>query len=183
MTQVWAQTAMWLGLALVATILTFLAGAELDPQVFRRKWREASAIGLAGFLLPFLGCAAGAHWLLGWESRPSWLAGVAMSTTSVAVVYGVMLEFGLNRTDYGKTLLAACFINDLVTVLALGFIFAPFSERTACTATGRRSWRPSSCCSVCSDWGRSRAGPTARLCCLLTSSAWCWQAPWARITC
>jgi glutathione-regulated potassium-efflux system ancillary protein KefC len=114
-----------------AIVLTFLAGAELDPAVFRRKWREASAVGLAGFLFPFLGCAAAAHWLLGWESRQSWLAGVAMSTTSVAVVYAVMLEFGLNRTDYGKTLLAACFINDLVTVLALGFIFAPFTERTA----------------------------------------------------
>jgi hypothetical protein len=81
-----------------AIVLTFLAGAELDPQVFRRKWKEASAVGLAGFLFPFLGCAAAAHWLLGWLSRPSWLAGVAMSTTSVAVVYAVMLEFGLNRT-------------------------------------------------------------------------------------
>jgi Kef-type K+ transport system membrane component KefB len=61
----------------------------------------------------------------------SWLAGVAMSTTSVAVVYAVMLEFGLNRTTYGKTILAACFINDLATVLALGFIFSPFTWRTA----------------------------------------------------
>jgi Kef-type K+ transport system membrane component KefB len=53
-----------------------------------------------------------------------------MSTTSVAVVYAVMLEFGLNRTDYGKTVLAACFVTDLGTVLALGFIFAPFSYKT-----------------------------------------------------
>jgi Kef-type K+ transport system membrane component KefB len=45
-------------------------------------------------------------------------------------VYAVMLEFGLNRTDYGKTVLAACFINDLGTVLALGFLFAPFTLRT-----------------------------------------------------
>jgi glutathione-regulated potassium-efflux system ancillary protein KefC len=185
-THLWAQTAMWLGLALVATllsiwfrvatalseivvgtvaqliigalaapwllgtddsfikflsgagaiVLTFLAGAELDPQVFRRKWKEATAVGIAGFLFPFLGCAAAAHWLLGWASRPGWLAGVTMSTTSVAVVYAVMLEFGLNRTDYGKTLLAACFINDLATVLALGFIFAPFTGRTAVFAGG-----------------------------------------------
>jgi Kef-type K+ transport system membrane component KefB len=54
-----------------------------------------------------------------------------MSTTSVAVVYAVMLEFGLNTTDYGKTVLAACFINDLATVLVLGLVFAPFSYRTA----------------------------------------------------
>ena len=180
MTEIWAQAALWLGLALVATlisihlriatalseivvgtiaqlligvaigaalpatdtswlkflsglgaiILTFLAGAELDPVVFRRNWKEACAVGFVSFLGPFLGCAAAARYLLGWSVDSSWLAGVAMSTTSVAVVYAVMLEFGLNATDYGKTVLAACFITDLATVLALGFLFAPFTMRT-----------------------------------------------------
>src|ERR1700729_1231531 len=96
-----------------AIVLTFLAGAELDPAVFRLKWKEALSVGLASFFFPFLGCAAAAHYLLGWEPMPSWLAGVAMSTTSVAVVYAVMLEYGFNVTEYGKTILAACFINDL----------------------------------------------------------------------
>src|ERR1700747_2771115 len=114
-----------------AIVLTFLAGAELDPAVFKLKWREAAAVGLASFFGPFLGCAAAAHYLLGWEVMPSWLAGVAMSTTSVAVVYAVMLEFGFNRTEYGKTVLAACFVTDLRTVVALGLIFAPFTFKTA----------------------------------------------------
>lgn len=181
MTQTWALAALWLGLALAATllsiwlrvatalseivvgaiaqvligafvggaalgvgepwvtflagtgaiVLTFLAGAELDPRVLRAKWKEASAIGLVSFAAPFLGCAAVAYWGLGWSGPASWLAGIAMSTTSVAVVYAVMLEFGFNATDYGKTVLAACFITDLATVLALGFIFAPFTYRTA----------------------------------------------------
>jgi Kef-type K+ transport system membrane component KefB len=180
MTGVWALAALWLGLALIASllsiwfgistalseivvgtiaqltigaaigtavlgtneswikflsgigaiVLTFLAGAELDPEVFRRKWKEATAVGLASFLLPFIGCAAGAHYVLGWQPMPSWLAGVAMSTTSVAVVYAVMLEFGFNMTDYGKTVLAACFVTDLGTVVALGLIFAPFTMKT-----------------------------------------------------
>lgn len=180
MTHIWAQAALWLGLALIATllsiwlkvttalseiivgtiaqliigaalggallagdaswlkflagagaiVLTFLAGAELDPVVFRRKWKEASAIGIVGFVAPFLGCAALARWLMGWSHDASWLAGVAMSTTSVAVVYAVMLEFGLNATEYGKVVLAACFVNDLATVLALGFLFAPFSLKS-----------------------------------------------------
>jgi len=101
-----------------AIVLTFLAGAELDPVVFRLKWKEAATIGLISFLFPFLGCAAAAHYLLGWEVMPSWLAGVAMSTTSVAVVYAVMIEFGFNTTEYGKTVLAACFVTDLGTVVA-----------------------------------------------------------------
>ena len=113
-----------------AIVLTFLAGAELDPTVFRVKWKEASAVGLASFIAPFLGCAAAAHWLLGWSPMSSWLAGIAMSTTSVAVVYAVMLEFGFNVTSYGKTVLAACFVTDLGTVVALGLIFAPFTFRT-----------------------------------------------------
>ncbi|MEW5863728.1 MAG: cation:proton antiporter [Pseudomonadota bacterium] len=113
-----------------AIVLTFLAGAELDPEVFRRKWKEASAVGSISFLAPFLGCAAAARWLLGWSAEASWLAGVAMSTTSVAVVYAVMLEFGFNKTDYGKTVLAACFVTDLGTVVALGLLFAPFTLAT-----------------------------------------------------
>jgi glutathione-regulated potassium-efflux system ancillary protein KefC len=113
-----------------AIMLTFLAGAELDPVVFKKKWKEATVLGLAGFFFPFFGCAAAAHYVLGWQVMPSWLAGVALSTTSVAVVYAVMIEYGLNRTEYGKLVLAACFINDLGTVLALGFIFAPFTLRT-----------------------------------------------------
>jgi hypothetical protein len=55
---------------------------------------------------------------------------VALSITSVAVVYAVMLELGFNQTTYGKAILAACFINDLGTVLALGLIFSPFTTKT-----------------------------------------------------
>ncbi len=180
MTQVWGLAALWLGLALLATllsiwfrvatalseivvgtvaqlvigaligsavlgtnegwikflsgtgaiVLTFLAGAELDPVVFRARWKEATLIGFVGFAAPFVGCTLVAHWVLHWVWSSSWLAGVALSTTSVAVVYAVMLELGLNRTTFGKAVLAACFINDLGTVLALGLIFAPFSWRT-----------------------------------------------------
>ena len=113
-----------------AIVLTFLAGAELDPGIFRTKWKEALVVGLVGFFGPFLGAAGVAHYLLKWSIPSSWLAGVALSTTSVAVVYAVMLELGLNRTDFGKGILAACFVNDLGTVIALGLIFSPFTART-----------------------------------------------------
>jgi Kef-type K+ transport system membrane component KefB len=137
MTEVWLRAALWLGLALAATLisirlrvatalseivvgtvaqlligavvgtallgtteswitflsatgavfLTFLAGAELDPAVLRTKWRETGVMGLVSFAAPFLGCAAYARYVLGWSSQASWLSGVALSTTSVAVVY------------------------------------------------------------------------------------------------
>lgn len=118
-----------------AVLLTFLAGAELDPVVLRQSLKQTFTIGLAAFFAPFLGCAAAAYFWLGWSESASWLTGIALSTTSVAVVYAVMLEFGLNKTNYGKTVLAACFINDLATVLALGLMFSPFTMKTLIFAT------------------------------------------------
>ena len=114
-----------------AVLLTFLAGAELDPGVMKTKLREVTVVGLVGFLAPFLGCAAIARYALGWDLRASLLCGVALSTTSMAVVYAVMLETGFNKTEFGKGILGACFINDLGTVIALGLLFAPFTYKTA----------------------------------------------------
>jgi Kef-type K+ transport system membrane component KefB len=114
-----------------AVLLTFLAGAELEPDVIRRKLKEVALVGIVGFFAPFLGCAAIARYALGWNLQASLLCGVALSTTSMAVVYAVMLETGLNKTDFGKGILGACFINDLGTVIALGLLFAPFTYKTA----------------------------------------------------
>jgi Kef-type K+ transport system membrane component KefB len=108
-------------------LLTFLAGAEIDPDSLRRHLKPAAAIGGVSFLAPFLGAAAFAYWVGGWDRQASWIAGIALSTTSVAVVYAVLLETGLNRTEIGKLILAACFITDFGTVLALGVLFANFN--------------------------------------------------------
>ena len=87
-------------------------------------------MGLVGFFAPFFGCAAVARYVLGWSVQSSWLAGIALSTTSMAVVYAVMLETGFNATEFGKGILGSCFVNDLGTVIALGLIFSPFTFRT-----------------------------------------------------
>jgi glutathione-regulated potassium-efflux system ancillary protein KefC len=113
-----------------AVMLTFLAGAELDPATMRAKWKEVLVVGLVSFAAPFLGCTAIARFLLGWSPASSWLAGIALSTTSMAVVYAVMLETGFNKTDFGKGILGACFVTDLGTVVALGLMFSPFTWRT-----------------------------------------------------
>ncbi len=114
-----------------AVVLTFLAGAELDPASMRLKLKEVLVVGLFGFFSPFLGCMLLARYVLGWDSSASWLAGIALSTTSMAVVYAVMLETGFNKTEFGKGILGACFVNDLGTVIALGLLFAPFTWKTA----------------------------------------------------
>jgi Kef-type K+ transport system membrane component KefB len=107
-------------------VLTFLAGTEIDPVSLRSHWKASLSIGFVSFALPFLAAFGFCGLVLGWNLHAAEIGGVALSTTSVAVVYAVMVETGLNRHDLGKLILAACFITDLGTVLALGGLFASY---------------------------------------------------------
>ena len=173
MGQVWLQSALWIGLALAASILsirvavsvalieilvgvvagntigltltewvnflsgfgaillTFLAGAEIDPTVVRKHFASSMSMGIVGFFAPYLGVLAFARYALDWPWPQAQIAGIALSTTSVAVVYAVMVETGFNRTEIGKIILAGCFVNDLGTVLALGLVFSHYDLRLA----------------------------------------------------
>jgi Kef-type K+ transport system membrane component KefB len=110
-----------------AIVLTFLAGTDIDPHVVKRNFASSMSIGLMGFFAPYIGCLLLAHFGLGWPWPQAQIAGIALSTTSVAVVYAVMVETGYNQTELGKIILAACFINDIGTVLALGLVFANYN--------------------------------------------------------
>ena len=168
MENVWLASALWLGLALLASIisirvamsvalieiivgtiagnvvgltitewvnflagfgaimLTFLAGTEIDRSVIRNHLGASVGIGVVSFAAPYLGVLAYAHYFAGWSWPQAQIAGISLSTTSVAVVYAVMIETGFNKTELGKIILAACFVTDLGTVLALGIVFAKF---------------------------------------------------------
>jgi Kef-type K+ transport system membrane component KefB len=111
-----------------SVLLTFLAGAEIDPVVLRANLKESLAIGFIAFLIPVVGAFSAAYWVFHWDLHAAEIAGIALSTTSVAVVYAVMVESGLNETEIGKVILSACFVNDLGTVVALGLIFVNYNR-------------------------------------------------------
>ncbi len=108
-------------------LLTFMAGAEIEPALLRKQFKATFSIGIAGFVGPFVGATLYAYFVSGWDWNAALICGIALSTTSVAVVYAVMVETGLNETELGKIILAACFINDLGTVIALGVCFASYN--------------------------------------------------------
>jgi Kef-type K+ transport system membrane component KefB len=104
-------------------LLTFLAGAEVDHQVLREKLKESLLIGGVSFLAPFMGAWLFCAWALGWTTEASQIAGVALSTTSLAVVYAVLVETGLTHTAIGKLIMASTFVTDFGVALALALLF------------------------------------------------------------
>jgi len=105
-------------------LLTFLAGAETDPQLMKEKFKESLLIGGISFLAPFLLAFAYCYGIAGWSLKASQIAGTALSTTSLAVVYAVLVETGLTETKIGKIIMASCFVTDFGTALALSILFA-----------------------------------------------------------
>jgi Kef-type K+ transport system membrane component KefB len=123
------QTTDWINfLAMLGSgVITFLAGAEIDPVSLKANLRPSLVIGVLSFIIPFIIVWFFAQFVLGWGLHQAQIAGIALSTTSVAVVYAVMIETGHSNTALGKMILAACFITDFGTVLTLGILFANFN--------------------------------------------------------
>lgn len=110
--------------AFASIVLTFLAGAEVDPQVMREKLKESVLIGGVSFVVPFVGAWMFCAGVLGWTSPAAQIAGVALSTTSLAVVYAVLVETGLTHSPIGKLIMASTFVTDFGVALALAVLFA-----------------------------------------------------------
>jgi len=104
-------------------VLTFLAGTEIDTHLMKEKFRESFVIGVFSFVVPFVAVAGYTYFVARWSVQASLLAGTALSTTSLAVVYSVLVETGLAKTEVGKLLMSATFITDMGTALVLSILF------------------------------------------------------------
>ena len=104
-------------------ILTYLAGTEIDTQLFKDKFKESFLIGFFSFLVPFIAAFLFTYFISGWSLKAAMIAGAALSTTSLAVVYSVLVETGLNKSQIGKLLMAATFVTDMGTAAALSIMF------------------------------------------------------------
>ena len=104
-------------------LLTFMAGTEIDTHVMREKYKESFLIGFLSFLVPFIGVSLFTYFIAGWNTQAALIAGIALSTTSLAVVYSVLLETNLPDANLAKTLLAATFVTDMTTVIVLSILF------------------------------------------------------------
>ncbi len=104
-------------------LLTFLAGTEIDTDLMKRKFKESFLIGVFSFLAPFTGVFLYTYYIANWNLFASLIAGTALSETSLAVVYSVLVETGLSKTEIGKLIMASTFMTDMGTAIALSVLF------------------------------------------------------------
>lgn len=112
-------------------LLTFLAGTEIDMPLMKEKFKESFLIGFFSFVIPFLVCFLYTYFMEEWSLNAALIAGTALSTTSLAVVYSVLIETGLAKTQIGKIIMASTFITDMGTALALSILFVKPTLYTA----------------------------------------------------
>ncbi|MDD5456419.1 MAG: cation:proton antiporter [Candidatus Margulisbacteria bacterium] len=104
-------------------LLTFLAGTEIDTTLLKKNFKVCFIIGFFSFIIPFIGCFSFAYFFLHWNTASSLITGIALSETSLAVVYSVLIEMGLSNTYIGNILMATTFVTNMFVALSLSIIF------------------------------------------------------------
>ncbi len=110
--------------------LTFLAGVEVESRLLRSKAKVSSVIGTLAFLVPLIGELVFLTLFTDWSWSAKLAASLALTTTSIAVVYAVLTEYGIMRTQFAKTIVAATFVNDILTIVGISLIEPRFNMVT-----------------------------------------------------
>ena len=107
-------------------ILMYVAGLEIDLDVLRQSFKPSVAIGFSSFIFPFISIIFISKYLLCFTTEQALLTGIALSTTSIAIVYPTLRQSGaLNKER--KMILSAAMITDLLSMSALGILFLTWS--------------------------------------------------------
>ncbi len=103
--------------------LMYFAGLEIDFDVMKKNMKSSFAVGSASFFAPFLTIYFIAIYFLGFSLEQALLTGIALSTTSIAIVYPLLLKSRDRLDDTGKKILSAAMVVDLLSMIALSVLF------------------------------------------------------------
>ncbi len=109
--------------------LMYAAGLEIDLDLLRKYLKSSFAIGFSSFFTPFViifftSILVFELWV--WQAM---LVAIALSTTSLAIVYPVLLESG-PLSPLRKNILCAAMVTDLFSMIALSLFFSDFGGYT-----------------------------------------------------
>lgn len=111
-------------------MLTFLAGAEIETRLMKKNLKPSLVIGTMSFLAPLLGVVFFLTIFTDWPLITKVAASLALTTTSVAVVYAVLTEYDLLKLQIGSVIIAVTFVNDIMTLIGINILSPSFNLYT-----------------------------------------------------
>src|SRR5258708_25139515 len=75
-----------------AGVLTFLAGAEIDPHSLKANWRASVLIGVLSFAIPFVVVWLFAQFVFCLPLNQSQISAISLSTPSLPVLYAALIH-------------------------------------------------------------------------------------------
>ena len=105
----------------------FFAGLETDVEILKKNFSVSMRLGLLGYFVPFLSIFSIVYFVFKYTLELSILMSLALSTTSLALVYSVLRE---QKIDFGETkhvILGSAMIIDMLSMLTLTMIIGHVS--------------------------------------------------------
>lgn len=104
-------------------VVTFLAGTEIEVKQFQDNFNECLSIGFVSFIVPFIFVLLLCFYVLKWQISQSLLVAVALSGTSIALVYTTIINKDLSGNRMGTVLIGSTFVTNICTALTLSILF------------------------------------------------------------
>ncbi len=111
-------------------LLTFLAGVEVESRILKSRLKPSMVIGILIFVVPLIGILLSLTLLTDWSLSTKLAIGLALSDTSIAIVYTILSEYGMMRTELAKTIIAVTIVTNVLTIVGLSLIEPRFNEIT-----------------------------------------------------
>lgn len=110
--------------------LMFFAGLEVDREELKRNAGEASLVALSAYFIPFTATFLVTWVGFGFKVESSALTAVALSTTSLALVYPILKKRGMLEEKIGHILITSAMIIDVLSMISLAVLFRAFDNLT-----------------------------------------------------
>jgi len=108
--------------------LLYMAGLEIDFDLMREEIKPALIMGFSSFIYPFSAILILTVYFIGIEPYTALLATIAISATSIAVIYPILRSrSGGTLDESGKLILSSAMIAELCTICVWGLFFSKFS--------------------------------------------------------
>jgi len=110
--------------------LMFLAGLEVNKEELKKHAGKSVAFASCAYFIPLISIFISSIIIFGPDLRKASIIAIALSTTSLALLYPILRERGLLNLQVGHVILTSAMLIDIWSMISLTVIFAAIDYLT-----------------------------------------------------